>query len=293
MADQYDLFGGINIRKKVGIYSIAHSSTKSLYIGQSNDIEQRINRHKKELKQSIHPNKNLQKLWNDCGDKEFEFLLLEELNETKSPLETQRWLAEREKYWINKFRNSNDIKTLNITDGEIVKTSDAIVEFKRERNEDEIRKENNRKNYDLKIKEERRDINFRLIEIEKLLNELRSNRKLHSPKLKSVYAELSEYKNQLEKLQKKHSGFFGFFNGKIDINEVAHLKSLIDKLTIEYDSICIPILDEIISLEIERDQLKNSKKKLHSSKQSDYYDKLRNRYDVASYRIKKKKDDFY
>jgi group I intron endonuclease len=293
MAEQYDIFGGKSYRDKIGIYAISHTPSRSIYIGQSNNIEQRLNKHITELKKTVHPNSNLQKLWEKYGIVGFNFLLLEELTDNKSSLETQRWLSLKEKFWIAKFRQTENITTLNITEGEIVKTTEAIIEFKKELFEKKKNKIKLNQNFDLQIKLERKSINFRLQEIEKSLQELRSNRKLHSPKLKSLYQQLDESKTLLDQLQKKHNWFFRFFYGHIDSDKESALKAKIIELSSECDSIYRPILNEINSLENERESITRIKNKLHSSKKIDYYNKLRARGGINSHRTRQKQGDFY
>lgn len=81
-----------------GIYYIICKKNNKVYIGSSINIEKRINRHKRELKNNIHKNSHLQKSVIKYGLDNFEFGLLEGCNNN---------LLERENYYINYFNSLN------------------------------------------------------------------------------------------------------------------------------------------------------------------------------------------
>lgn len=64
-----------------GIYYIKNKTNNKFYVGQSIDIETRIKRHKRTLKNGTHHNKHLQKSFNKYGENNFEYGVLYEANE--------------------------------------------------------------------------------------------------------------------------------------------------------------------------------------------------------------------
>lgn len=114
-----------------GIYEISVNKREYVYIGQSIDIKNRISTHWDELQFNAHKNKKLQSLWNTRGSSLFEASVVEVAPiEIKSELARQRWLAEREIYWIKLSREMHNC--INVLDGEFVPTKNAVKEFERE-----------------------------------------------------------------------------------------------------------------------------------------------------------------
>src|ERR1039458_921914 len=71
--------------KICGIYKIVNKKNRKCYYGQSQDIVLRIRRHKIDLKNNNHQNKDLQRAWNKYGKDNFDFSVfricpLEQLN---------------------------------------------------------------------------------------------------------------------------------------------------------------------------------------------------------------------
>ena len=79
-----------------GIYSITHTLSGKQYIGSSDNIRRRWNRHKNELSKDIHPNAKLQAAWNKYGHDNFSFRVIEEVDNVGI-------LLDREQYWIDKI----------------------------------------------------------------------------------------------------------------------------------------------------------------------------------------------
>lgn len=88
-----ELFRRINIMT-CGIYGIRNKIDGNMYIGQSCNIENRYNRHNRELERGIHHNKYLQRSYFKYGSIAFELLILEESN--------KELLSKKEQEWINK-----------------------------------------------------------------------------------------------------------------------------------------------------------------------------------------------
>lgn len=93
----------------IGIYQIRNKITGGRYIGQSVDVESRLNaNHKKDLRLNRHSNILLQNSYNKHGEDAFAFELIEECSKSE--------LNEREICWI-KFYRQKGVDVYNITDG--------------------------------------------------------------------------------------------------------------------------------------------------------------------------------
>lgn len=79
----------------IGIYGIRNKETNKIYVGQSKHIEKRWKGHIRELKKETHRNKHLFNSFKLHGEGCFEFLVLEECEESE--------LDVKEEAWINKF----------------------------------------------------------------------------------------------------------------------------------------------------------------------------------------------
>lgn len=66
-----------------GIYIIKNKVNKKAYIGSSITIEDRLERHKKELKYKRHKNIHLQRAWNKYGEENFELAILQIIENEK------------------------------------------------------------------------------------------------------------------------------------------------------------------------------------------------------------------
>jgi len=86
------------MKKICGIYRIRNLVNWKAYIGSSNDIRQRWNRHIRELKGNYHLNPHLQNSWNKHGEENFTFEVLEEVKE-KSLLEREQDYLNNEIQW--------------------------------------------------------------------------------------------------------------------------------------------------------------------------------------------------
>lgn len=108
-----------------GIYKITNTDNGKMYIGQSNDVIDRIRHHKSSLKYNRHENKKLQYSYNKHGEKAFKFELLEECLEDK--------LDEREIYWIAKLKTYVGFKDCNgynlTTGGEGTRSIHPVLQF--------------------------------------------------------------------------------------------------------------------------------------------------------------------
>lgn len=88
-----------------GIYFISNKINNKLYIGQSINIEQRWNAHKRELRNNIHENSKLQRAWNKYGEENFEFLIATKCKEYQLNTLEQYYIFSLETYHANSGYN--------------------------------------------------------------------------------------------------------------------------------------------------------------------------------------------
>lgn len=119
-----------SITSSVGIYRIKLNSYT--YVGQSTDLRRRLSKHVDQLSLGTHVNRDLQGLWDDKV-LELNFEILEYERHNKEGIKLQDWLASREKLYIGLDRKSG--RNLNILDGEVVITKNALNEYKKIRND--------------------------------------------------------------------------------------------------------------------------------------------------------------
>lgn len=79
----------------IGIYKIENKINSKVYIGSSNNIKRRWQKHKSLLKHNKHQNSHLQASWNKYGEDNFIFSIVELCSESS--------LLEREQYFIDKL----------------------------------------------------------------------------------------------------------------------------------------------------------------------------------------------
>lgn len=80
-----------------GVYQIRNIINDKKYIGSSNDIQVRLNKHISLLKKNLHHSRHLQAAYNKYGDSNFTFELLEEVDNTDS-------LREREQFYLDEYQ---------------------------------------------------------------------------------------------------------------------------------------------------------------------------------------------
>ena len=83
-----------NTPKEPGIYKIYNMKNKKCYVGSSVNLRKRWGEHLWMLRGNYHFNQHLQRAWNKYGEAEFEFIVLERVEE-------EEYLVEREQLWIN------------------------------------------------------------------------------------------------------------------------------------------------------------------------------------------------
>lgn len=93
----------------IGIYAIVNRINDRVYIGQSINVRDRLAHHKSSQKHGRHENDYLQKSWNKYGEMHFDFIVLQECEET--------YLDELECYYIELFDSINRNKGYNLASG--------------------------------------------------------------------------------------------------------------------------------------------------------------------------------
>jgi group I intron endonuclease len=91
----------------MGIFQIRNLTNEKVFIGSTPNLDAAFNRHRFQLDAGSHPSKSLQKEWNELGEENFAFEILEELPQRDDPnydyssdLETLEdlWLEKLEPY---------------------------------------------------------------------------------------------------------------------------------------------------------------------------------------------------
>jgi group I intron endonuclease len=89
-----------------GLYKIINKINGKFYIGSSDNIKRRFNRHLYDLKKNKHDNIHLQNAWNKYGKENFEFQFLRQVSSLSLLFEEQKelniWVGKEECYNIRK-----------------------------------------------------------------------------------------------------------------------------------------------------------------------------------------------
>jgi group I intron endonuclease len=91
----------------IGIYVLINKLNQKFYVGSSQNIGKRKNKHYNELRKGTHKNIHLQNAWNTYGEQNFEFNVIENVDD-------KNMLIEREQYYIDQYDSSNPMYGYNI-----------------------------------------------------------------------------------------------------------------------------------------------------------------------------------
>lgn len=98
-----------SLYKTTGIYAIQNKITGMAYVGQTaNNFGDRRDSNFAKLRHNKHDNVGLQEDWNKYGEQNYEFKILEILEDCVN-------IDEKEKFWIAKYRENN--KAFNLQSG--------------------------------------------------------------------------------------------------------------------------------------------------------------------------------
>lgn len=90
-----------SLYKTTGIYAIRNKLTGMAYIGQTaNNFGDRRDSNMAKLRHNKHDNIGLQEDWNQYGEDNYEFVVLETLDDCSN-------IDDREKYWISEYKRNN------------------------------------------------------------------------------------------------------------------------------------------------------------------------------------------
>lgn len=102
--------GGKFLMEKIcGIYCIENLVNGKKYVGQSVNIPKRLTGHKNKLNSHKHANSHLQNAWNQYGEENFKFYILEEV--------AIEMLDDRERYYIKEWNLQNRDCGYNLDSG--------------------------------------------------------------------------------------------------------------------------------------------------------------------------------
>lgn len=74
-----------------GVYAIVHRPSGRVYIGATRDMGRRWTRHRNRLRACAHANPSLQAAWDEDGERAFECVHLEVVNDLAQLQERERW----------------------------------------------------------------------------------------------------------------------------------------------------------------------------------------------------------
>jgi group I intron endonuclease len=93
----------------MGVYQIRNRRNGKIYIGCSKNLPGKLNSHKFQLKNGLHPNKQMQKEFNEIGEEGFSFDILDHLNPREDlNRDYTEELKALEEMWIEKLTPFNE-----------------------------------------------------------------------------------------------------------------------------------------------------------------------------------------
>jgi len=99
-----------NTPRPVGIYRVRNSVTGKSLVGSSTDLPGMLNRQRFQLENGLHPDRELQRDWNELGADAFEFETLDRLKPSEEPgYDPTEDLAALKDMWIEELTKSGDV----------------------------------------------------------------------------------------------------------------------------------------------------------------------------------------
>jgi GIY-YIG catalytic domain len=104
MKQEYKLY-----KSQKGVYQIKNKTNGKILIGSSADLKAIWNRQRTQLNFGNHPNKELQKEWNDYGEEAFEYEIISEIKEKEDEEKDYRnEILDLEKLFIEEMQPFGD-----------------------------------------------------------------------------------------------------------------------------------------------------------------------------------------
>lgn len=97
---------GLPLTKRTAVYSITNTVNGKVYVGSALSLRGRLLYHRSCLRRGCHDNRYLQHAWNKCGERHFQFAVLEFCD--------PRDLLNHEQYWIDNLDTTDRRKGYNI-----------------------------------------------------------------------------------------------------------------------------------------------------------------------------------
>lgn len=95
--------------RAMGIFLIRNNLSDKVFVGSGLDLHGIINRHKFQLTNGSHPNKQLQSDWNELGSNNFAFEIVDELTVRDGvEVDYRAELNSLEKLWLEKLQPFGD-----------------------------------------------------------------------------------------------------------------------------------------------------------------------------------------
>lgn len=92
-------------RRAIGVFLIRNHLNDKVFLAAGMDLPGLINRHKFQLKNGNHPNKQLQADWNESGSNNFAFEIVDELSpRAGEEMDYRTEVAFLEKLWLEKLK---------------------------------------------------------------------------------------------------------------------------------------------------------------------------------------------
>ena len=93
--------------RPMGVFLIRNNLSDKVLLDSGLDLHGKINRHKFQLRNGIHPNKSLQADWNELGSNNFAFEIVDELTPGEG-IDYRKELSFLEKLWSEKLQPFGD-----------------------------------------------------------------------------------------------------------------------------------------------------------------------------------------
>jgi len=120
----------IKLNKTIGIYKITNTKNNKVYIGESNDIDRRWDEHIDKLNNNSHHSYKLQEAWNEYGEENFTFEILEIVEKLDSPYKTTMQLIYEEGKYIDQYNSINNGYNVENTIDKILSGEKVIISRK-------------------------------------------------------------------------------------------------------------------------------------------------------------------